>query len=174
MIRVICLSIVLFFLNHSNAQLKPENCNCCSKNYQSFDFWVGEWDVFNTDNQQIGENSITKQYDNCVLQEKWVSKGILKGTSYSFFNKVDASWNQIWVDNTGYTLQLKGAYSNNRMVLKSNLLKQNGNEFYNQITWIKNNDGTVTQLWETFTPDNKKIAELFRGIYKKKLKNGEN
>ena len=174
MIRIICLGIAMLFLNHSNAQIKPENCNCCAENYQSFDFWLGEWNVFNTDNQLIGENSITKQYDNCVLLEKWVSKKILKGTSYSFFNNMDASWNQIWIDNTGYILQLKGAFNNNSMVLKSNLLKQNGKEFYNQITWFKNNDGTVTQLWETFTPDNKKIAELFRGIYKKKLKNGEN
>lgn len=40
-------------------------------------------------------------------------------------------------------------------------------EFYNQVTWSPNKDGSVTQLWETYKPDGSLIKEAFRGIYKK-------
>lgn len=163
------LLISNFGLNFAFAQSTSINCACCSKNYSSFDFWLGDWEVFNTDGKLVGTNSITKKYDNCVVQEKWISKGLLKGTSYNFFDKSDGTWNQIWVDNTGYVLQLKGHFKNNSMVLKSELLKGEKGNYYNQISWITNKNGTVTQLWEIFNEKKEKISESFRGIYKKKL-----
>ena len=119
--------------------------------------------------QKAGTNSITKLYDGCVLQEKWESVGPPKGTSYNFFDQSDQTWNQIWVDNTGFVLNLKGNLIENSMVLKSALQKGEKGAFYHQITWTPNDDGTVIQLWETFDEQQNKTAELFRGTYKKKL-----
>ena len=117
----------------------------------------------------IGTNKITKEYDNCLLRESWKSQGKLRGTSTNFYDKSDDSWNQVWVDNTGFVLRLKGGLIQGNMVLKSELTEGNNGKFYHQISWIKNENGTITQLWETFNKEHVKLSEAFRGIYKKRL-----
>ena len=103
------------------------------------------------------------------MQENWISKsGPSKGTSYNYYNKADDSWNQVWVDNSGFSLVLKGNLENGSMILKSDLIKGQKNTYYNKVTWTPNKDGSVTQLWELLDKDNKILSEAFRGIYKKK------
>ncbi len=168
-ISFIILALTVYNNSGITAQTSNTNCACCSENYNEFDFWIGEWAVYDINDKLLGNNSITKQYDNCVIQEKWASTGKNKGTSTNFYDKTDGSWNQIWVDNSGYVLKLKGNFINGSMVLKSDLIKSENGSFYNQISWTKNKDNSVLQLWETFDSNNKKISEVFRGIYKKKL-----
>ena len=36
-----------------------------------------------------------------MLQENWISNTVNKGTSYNYFNPVDTTWNQLWLDNQG-------------------------------------------------------------------------
>jgi hypothetical protein len=55
------------------------------------------------------------------------------------------------------------------MVLKSNLVKSPKGNYYNQISWKKNKDGSVTQQWDIFNEKGEKTANAFKGIYKKKL-----
>lgn len=161
--------ILLFSSTTINAQDSPENCACCTEKYMQFDYWVGEWDVFDVNEKLVGTNKIDKQYDNCVLQEKWTSKGFTRGTSYNFYDKSDDSWNQVWIDNLGFVLRLKGGLVNGNMVLKSDILNGQAGPFYHQISWIKNENGTITQLWETFNKEQVKLSVAFEGIYKKRL-----
>ena len=146
---------------------KSNQCNCCTEKHQQFDFWLGNWNVYNTDGKLIGTNTITKNYGDCMLKEEWVSAESNRGTSTNYYNKNDDSWNQVWVDNTGYNLVLKGVLTDGRMVLKSEIIKGKNNGFYNQITWTPNDDGTVTQFWEQFKADGTLIKEVFKGVYKK-------
>lgn len=146
---------------------KSNQCNCCTEKHQQFDFWLGNWNVYNADGKLIGINTITKNYGDCMLKEEWESTGSNRGTSTNYYNKNDDSWNQVWVDNSGYNLVLKGALTDGRMVLKSEIVKGKNSEYYNQITWIPNDDGTVTQLWEQFKADGTLIKEVFKGVYKK-------
>lgn len=108
--------------------------------------------------------------NNCVMQENWESKiSQSRGTSYNYYNKTDDSWNQVWVDNTGFSLVLKGNLVNGKMILKSDLIKTNKRNYINKITWSKNDEGSVTQVWEYINEQGKVISEAFRGIYKKAI-----
>jgi len=55
------------------------------------------------------------------------------------------------------------------MTLKSELIEGNNKNYYNQISWIQNEDGSITQLWEIYDEHYIKISEVFKGIYKKTL-----
>lgn len=169
--RVTILFFLLLIFNTTKlmSQTKENNCVCCSENYNQFNFWLGEWDVYDSANNLVGTNSISKQYNNCVIQEKWISEGKNRGTSLNFFDKSDGFWHQIWVDNSGYILNLKGKFINGSMILKSEIIENEKGNYYNQISWTKNTDNTVTQLWEVFSENNDKLSEAFRGIYKKRL-----
>jgi len=171
--KKIILLFILFFAQNLVAQQEEKLCSCCSDSYNLFDFWIGDWTVYDTSGKVIGHNTIEKQYDNCLLLEKWRSTGKNKGTSTNYYNKKDNTWNQIWVDNSGFNLVLKGNFSNGKMVLKSDLIEGQKGAFYNQITWTKNANDSVTQVWEIFNEKNIKTQEAFRGIYKKTVKTSE-
>lgn len=144
-------------------------CNCCSENQKGFDFWVGEWEVSDTNNNVIGNNSIKKIESGCIINESWKGLKGYSGSSYNYFDKTDSTWNQLWIDYTGGHLKLKGKASSGKMVLRSELKKsKSGKQYYDQITWTKVSEDQVIQLWENYTSDGKKIAIAFKGIYNRK------
>ncbi len=126
------------------AQQERIQCPCSSKSHSSFDFWIGEWTVYDVTGKEVGKNTIEKQYDNGVLQEKWISACKSRGTSYNYYDTKDNTWNQVWVDNSWFGLVLKGNYEIGKMILKSQFLDSKKSKYYNHITWVKNDDRSVT------------------------------
>jgi len=164
---LLILTVIAVFSNSLNAQ--TEDCPCCTENHKGFDFWVGDWFVFDTLNNQIGENLILKLEDNCVVQENWKGLKGTTGSSYNYFNLQDSTWNQLWVDNKGSHLILKGKAEENKMILESEVIQGDEIEFYkNQIVWILNEDGSVTQTWNMIDFEGKFLITLFKGLYIKK------
>lgn len=160
--------LFLFAFVSQNLQAQPP-CACCSDNYKAFDFWIGEWVVFDTSGNKIGENKIEKLEDNCLLTEQWKGAKGGSGRSTNYYDAADSSWHQVWVDNRGGNLVLKGRASTNKMSLKSALQKDpKGSLYANRITWTLNADGSVTQRWEMIDANDHFISIAFIGIYKKK------
>lgn len=149
------------------AQTNP--CNCCTETHAEFDFWVGDWVVTNPDGSAAGTNSIVKIQDDCLLQEHWTSaKGHFTGTSNNFYNYKTKQWEQIWVDNQGQSLHLKGNRKGNQMILQTDVeTNAEGKSVYHRVTWTLNDDGSVRQYWETIT-NGKDITIAFDGLYVKK------
>lgn len=162
------LFVFVFFVSFLMMGQNNTPCPCCSDHHQAFDFWLGTWEVYNPDGTLAGTNQISKIQDNCALQEHWKSaNGSFTGTSYNYYNTSSKLWEQIWVDNQGGQLHLKGQFVGKQMVLKSEEFKNaDGQTSYHQITWTANEDGTVRQLWETFTTG-KSTQIVFDGLYKK-------
>ena len=85
----------------------------------------------------------------------------------NFYNNNTKQWEQIWIDNQGGSLHLKGHRKENKMILKTSVANnKDGLPFYHQITWSLNDDGSVRQYWETIT-NNKDVSVAFDGLYKK-------
>ena len=148
---------------------QDSNCKCCTEKHSEFDFWVGSWEVTNANGTKAGENTIEKKQGDCVLQENWISATPgYTGTSNNFYNYKTKLWEQIWVDNQGQSLHLKGNKVGNQMILRTDDEKNaEGKTFFYRITWTDNDDGTVRQLWETIT-DSKDVTVAFDGLYKRK------
>lgn len=145
------------------------SCACCTPNHSQFDFWVGNWQVTDTAGNVLGTNRVEKHYDKCIVQENWLSTQVNRGTSFNYFQPSDSTWNQLWLDNQGSILNLKGSWNGNAMELQSAMTKNaKGIVIYHQISWTPQTDGSVIQLWEVFDENNQKINELFRGIYRRK------
>jgi hypothetical protein len=140
---------------------------CDSTEHRAFDFWVGEWSVIDPAKKKAGDSKIEIIQNGCVVKESWSSAtSKYTGTSYNFYNQEMARWEQLWLDNQGGSLNLKGKRSGDAMVLRSNgKTDDKGVTSYNQITWTANNDGTVRQLWQVFS-DDKKPQIAFDGLYR--------
>ncbi len=61
-----------------------------------FDFWLGDWDVYQTANLSIktGFNRITRQAGGCIILESWESVGPHRGMSLNYFDPVTKTWKQ--------------------------------------------------------------------------------
>lgn len=163
--KLLLLAILLFSYTLQAQQTK---CNCCTETHNEFDFWIGTWNVTNPDGSAAGKNIIDKIQDNCILRENWTSaKGGFTGTSNNFYNAKTKQWEQIWIDNQGGNLHLKGNRIGNQMILKTDEEMNKDNQpFYHRVTWTLNKDGSVRQLWETIT-NGKDITIAFDGLYVK-------
>lgn len=147
--------------------LKAQDCPCCDPVYHQFDFWVGDWIVFDSLGQEVGTNTIARDQAGCLLVENWTSSRGGTGTSYNYFNRNDSTWNQLWVDSQGGILELKGRLEGGNMVLSSKLLRDSvSNLFYHRIRWEPEGP-RVIQTWETLDENNQVITLLFKGFYKK-------
>ncbi len=167
MIMRVALCILLFLWVGSNLQAQTTDCKCCTDNHKAFDFWIGEWEVTNPEGTLVGTNSIDKIQDACILRENWKGTSGSTGTSLNFFNLKTRQWEQLWVDNSGTHLKLKGNRMDNQMILSSDgFTHTDGKKYKNRITWTVNDDGTVRQLWEILEKD-KVVRVAFNGLYKK-------
>ena len=156
---------LLFYITTAKAQ---DSCACCSADHKAFDFWIGDWDVFDTTGKKIGQNSIEKIEDGCLLNEQWKSP-FSTGRSYNYFNRNDSTWNQVWMDNAGNPLVLKGGFENGSMVMYTEPYTDKGGlEIKSRLRWTLESDGSVSQIWEALNLDGKVEYLIFHGIYRKK------
>lgn len=126
--------------------------------------------VFDTVEKKLGENSIVKLEDQCILSEHWRSTAGGTGRSFNYYDPSDSTWNQLWLDKQGTILKLKGKAESNSMILKSDWVQgQGGAKYYNRITWKKNEDESVLQLWEIMGPSDVVLSVAFKGIYRRKM-----
>lgn len=156
---------ILFSISQSVSQ---DNCACCTAAHDQFDFWVGDWVVYNEGGDKVGENLVEKLEKNCLISENWKGESGGTGKSFNYYDPEDETWNQLWISSSGTILELKGKAKNGKMILKSELIKDKKGDYYNQITWTKNKDGSVEQLWEILDLQGNLLSVAFKGTYRKK------
>jgi len=161
--------VIIFAMTGFMGFAQEESCACCTENHKAFDFWVGTWQVTNPDGSPAGNNTIVKSESDCVIRENWTSaQAGYTGTSTNFYNQVTGQWEQLWIDNSGDHLKLKGNRVGNQMILISDEFENaKGALNRNRLTWTKNKDGTVRQLWEILEEE-KVVSIAFDGLYKRK------
>lgn len=144
---------------------------CDQPKLHEFDFWIGDWNVYKygTDTL-IGYNTITPVAGGCALQENWRSAiGPSVGTSLNKYAFSLQKWQQMWVDNSGQTLQLSGQYMDGKMVMSNEQISRDGTrKINNRISWINMPDASIRQLWEQSTDDGQSWTVVFDGWYKMK------
>jgi hypothetical protein len=148
------------------SQQPPATTPCVSENHRAFDFWVGEWRVTTPDGKHAGDNTLQKIQNGCVIRENWRSAtSPYTGTSFNFYNQQTQSWEQLWLDNQGSSLHMTGKRVDDQMIMQT-AAQENaaGDTVVNKITWTKNADGTVRQLWLIITAG-KPDQTAFDGLY---------
>lgn len=149
---------------------QEKDCACCDVEHDQFDFWVGDWVVKNSKGEIIGYNTIRELEENCLISEEWSGVNNSSGRSYNYYDPETDTWNQLWISNSGNILNLKGKLENGRMVLTGPPKQNEKNTYRDQIVWISNEDGTVTQQWNVLPEGSEKSETVFLGIYHRQQK----
>lgn len=159
--------IILLMVSFTTSQAQQNPCD--SETAHQFDFWIGDWTVYKTGTDTIvGHNIITPIANGCAILENWTGGGGSIGSSINKYNFSTKMWEQMWVDNSGSSLHIKGVYKDAKMILENEQPARNGNGVVkNKITYYNNTDGTVRQHWEQSTDQGKTWINAFDGLYKK-------
>lgn len=140
---------------------------CDAAAFREFDFWLGEWDVRTPDGKLAGTNRIEREYNGCVIHERYTTGRGYSGESLNTFDAPRKVWHQSWVDDSGTLLLLEGGLVAGKMVLEGQATGSDGQVTQQRITWTPNADGSVRQLWEA-TDAKGAWSTAFDGLYTKK------
>jgi len=141
--------------------------SCTAAEHRQFDFWLGAWDVFDPSGTKVGDSRIERINDGCSVLENWSGAGGVTGKSLNLYDAADQQWHQFWVDSSGSRLLLDGKFAAGKMILAATAHRSD-KAVMQKITWSRNADGSVRQLWESSSDGGKTWTTSFDGKYVKR------
>jgi hypothetical protein len=110
---------------------------CNAPEYHQFDFFVGDWDAFDTSDptHAVARNRVQLILDGCVLLEDYEGNDGHEGQSFSIYDASRKIWHQTWVTNNGKLLVIEGKLENGAMVLSGSDLTPEGARRMVRGTW---------------------------------------
>lgn len=138
---------------------------CGGPEHRQFDFWLGEWDVFDPQGELVGRNRIARLFDACALREEWEGVSGSRGTSLNVYAAEAGHWHQTWVDASGGLLLLDGGLRGDTMVLEGTT-----RGVAHRISWsrIDGDPDQVRQLWKTSADGGTTWETAFDGRYRRR------
>ncbi len=133
------VSLVLLGVIAATAQTnKPAPCT--SPQHRQLDFWVGDWDAFDFDNQKevAARARVSQILQGCSLLEDYQQVDGLHGQSFSTYDASRNVWHQTWVTNRGSLLVLEGKMEGDKLVLKGT---DNIRKADMRVTWETDGNG---------------------------------
>jgi ketosteroid isomerase-like protein len=92
--------------------------SCSAPVYRQFDFWLGEWDVFEQGGSiKEAEATVSRVQSGCGLREQYKSTGGSGGESLSMYDSSAAEWQQTWVSSHGQVVVIHGNLNGPAMIL---------------------------------------------------------
>jgi ketosteroid isomerase-like protein len=96
----------------------PPTASCSAPPYRQFDFWAGDWDVFDIGSPiKVAHARVDLILDGCVLREDYQGADGHKGQSFTIYDASRKLWHQSWVTNRGQMLVIEGKIENGELVL---------------------------------------------------------
>src|SRR5262249_41651399 len=123
--RILAIACVAFMWVGAAArpavQVSPGS-RCVAPENQQFDFWVGEWAVFETNGSTaVAPGRVRPPTDGCTLREDYKDTNGLEGESLSSYDATTRSWQQTWLTNRGELLVIHGGLRDGEMVFSGTL-----------------------------------------------------
>jgi hypothetical protein len=123
---------------------------CAAAEHRQFDFWVGDWDVFNPAGSQAGTNRILSLLEGCLVEENWA--GGIRGRSMNAYDAAIGKWTQYWFDDSRTHLRLSGGLDGDAMLMSGERIfrRADGSSLLliDRIRWTPLPSGNVNQFWD--------------------------
>jgi tetratricopeptide (TPR) repeat protein len=122
-----------------------------SSEARQFDFWIGEWDIKNTQGQPAGKSKIELMLGDCILLENWTSAlpNLYAGKSINLYNSATKKWMQTWVDDKGALIEfIEGEYKDNTLTF---ITKPDAQHQITKLTFYHLSTDLVRQHFEVST-----------------------
>ncbi len=139
--------------------------------HREFDFWVGEWNVFQTNGMQPtgAHSSIQMISGGCAILENWESPNS-NGKSINFIDPVTNKWKQSWAGNYANGTQefMNGEYREHAMRFDFIATGSNGQQVMGHLIFYNQGPNQVRQFNETSTDGGNKWNTNYDFTYVRK------
>ncbi len=125
---------------------------------RQFDFWVGEWDVYDPGGHKAGTSVIERVANGCGLLENWTGAMGGDGKSINFYDPQAGKWFQYWIGTDGNPQRYSGEYRDGALRFAGEPSTRNGKRFVSRLTFFNLDANTVRQLSERSEDDGKTWA----------------
>jgi len=122
---------------------------------RQFDFWVGEWDVYDPGGHKAGTSVIERVANGCGVLENWTGASGGAGKSLNFYDPQAGKWFQYWIGTDGNPQRYSGEYRDGALRLAGEPHTQNGKRPVTRLTFFNLGTNTVRQLFERSEDDGK-------------------
>jgi hypothetical protein len=148
----------------------PAGPRCPALEFRQFDFWVGDWDTFETDKStpdSIARARVEPIAAGCAIRELYEQTDGLIGDSILSYDAVKKAWQQTWVTNRGSFMYLTGVFKDGAVTLEGESHLRDGKTVNMRITW-KADGPNVREYAVSSTDGGKKWEPAFDVTFKRK------
>lgn len=150
------------------AAAQSADSSCAEEVYRAFDFWLGEWEVFDKAGEKAGDNSIIAEESGCLLVERWTGAQGGTGQSYNYYDPAREKWRQVWIS-AGFVIDYEGGPGEKgEMILEGTIAYRDGRTAPFRGTWTALANGDVRQFFEQYDAEAGAWREWFTGVYRLK------
>lgn len=137
LVLVFSLALLGAIIFTSNSAAGETRNSCTNPESRQFDFWVGDWDVFDVDKPAtpVARVQVDRILGDCVLREDYRDTDGHMGESFSVYDSASHRWHQSWVTNRGQLLLLDGGLHDGTMVLSATERMPDGSDRLVKGTW---------------------------------------
>lgn len=135
--------------------------------YRQFDFWLGDWNVFNPAGKQVGTNQVLMLEDGCIIEENWTNAQGHTGKSFNFYNPVTKKWHQSYMDDTGDNWMMDGEYKDG-VLRYEGMIFSPGSKVLVRMNFYNLGADKVRQTAETSSDEGKTWTPVWDGMYLRK------
>jgi hypothetical protein len=117
---------------------------CSAKEYRQLDFWIADWDTFETDTPRgpsIARARVEPIAQGCAIHELYEQVDGLVGDSILSYDPVRKQWQQTWVTNRGSLMVLWGNFKDGALTLEGEAHLVDGKSVMQRITWKAQDSG---------------------------------
>jgi hypothetical protein len=145
----------------------PRTPVCADSLHHAFDYWVGEWDVYNPAGQLTARSTIQSVSAGCAITEHWQPLGgNPDGFSISWYEPRDGQWHQQWVGGGGWIDRFTGQVTDGVLSMVTDAPNAQGQ--FTRMTYLRPADGGVIQFLETSADSGKTWQPSARLTYRRK------
>lgn len=137
MLRIMMFLVILGFASSTVADTSMPATNCNAPEYRQLDFWLGDWDTFDTDNPAdlIARTHVNVIVAGCAVHELYEQTDGLIGDSILSYDAVRKAWQQTWVTNRGSFMAIAGQFKDGSLMLEGEVHLKDGKMSLQRITW---------------------------------------
>lgn len=148
----------------------PPASPCAAEEYAAFDFWLGEWDVYQTGTDtKVADSRIEKVSGGCAVRETWMPSSGGGGASLTTLDPQTGTWNQLWVGAQPGRVFFEGGPVDGAMVLTGYWGQdREGRPSLVRMTYTAGEDGSVRQYGQASSDHGQSWNDSFDLTYRPK------
>lgn len=134
----------LFHAAPTQAATQPSPWGCSAAEYHLLDFWIGDWDTFDSDapsGPSVARARVEPIAMGCAVHELYEQQDGLIGDSILSYDPVRKAWQQTWVTNRGSIMVITGNFKDGKLVLEGDVHLMDGRTVTQRITWENQGNG---------------------------------